>query len=259
MEINKILTRIGIDKSKDEIDINFENLKKLQEAYLLNVPYENLDFIFGNEFSVNIMRIYEKIIENNRGGICYESNTLFMYLLKSLGYKVHMIFAKVEDLTYIASAYPHLALLVKIDEKEYLVDVGNGQNVREPMALDNEEFISVSEHREYKLVSESKNYSLLFNHRHEGWQVRYTFNTDEVTVSDFKGVFSDENNYEQFSNHAPLLVTKALKSGRITLTDELMSYKDKDEKRVWNISLENRAEVLRDYFGIIVYDEKDKL
>jgi len=246
MEIDKILSRIGIDTQ--DIEINLENLKKLQESYILNVPYENLDFVLNRGFNVNIFKIYEKIVENNRGGICYESNTLFAYLLNTLGFNVKMIFAKVDDLTYIGKDYPHLTLIVTIDNKEYLVDVANGQNVREPMYIEDERFISIAEQIEYRISKQKDFYSLEFNHRHKGWTPRYHFKIEEKNVSDFEGVFKDEGNMEHFSNHAPLLVTQALKNGRVTLTDEQMTLKEDENKKSWNISLENRAEVLRDYF-----------
>ncbi len=50
MEIGKILKRIGIDDEPSSLNPNLENLKKLQESYILNVPYENLDFIFKKSF-----------------------------------------------------------------------------------------------------------------------------------------------------------------------------------------------------------------
>lgn len=250
MEIEKILNRIDIFEDKSSLEPNFENLKKLKEAYILNVPYENLDFALNRGFSANILKIYEKIVENNRGGICYESNTLFMYLLSTLGYKVKMIFAKVMDLTYIGVDYPHLALIVSLDEEDYLVDVANGQNVREPMPLHNEKFIAHSEDIEYKIEVLENEYALLFNNKKRGWYKRYTFTQETKRVSDFANVFEDEKNFEKFSNHAPLLVTKALANGRVTLTNDLISVKNDGDKRAWNISLENRAEVLRDYFDI---------
>ncbi|AXH10531.1 hypothetical protein CP960_12635 [Malaciobacter halophilus] len=252
MEIEKILKRIGIDDEPSSLKPSYENLKRLQEAYILSVPYENLDFIFKKEFSVNILKIYEKIVCNNRGGICYESNTLFVYLLKQLGYDAKMIFAKVMDLTYIGADYPHLALLATIGDKEYLVDVANGQNVRVPLALD-EDTIVESENVQYQIKPcANGEYALMFNHKTKGWQIRYQFCTKGKTVSDFETVFKDEDNYKQFSNHAPLLVTKALRDGRITLTDDMITYKKQNDKKVWGISLENRAEVLRDYFNIQV-------
>lgn len=248
MQIEKILNRIGVNNI---LEPTLENLSLLQEAYILNVPYENLDFVFKREFSVNILKIYEKIVENNRGGICYESNTLFMYLLKTLGFNSKMIFSKIMDITYIGADYPHLALLVEIDNKEYLVDVANGQNVRVPLPLEDENYIAISENIEYKIKKNNQEYYLMYNHKHKGWKIRYIFTKDEKRVADFSGVFENQNNYEQFSN-IPLLVTKALKDGRITLTDDMITYKKNKDKRVWGISLENRAEVLRDYFNLEV-------
>ena len=160
-----------------------------------------------------------------------------------------MIFAKVDDLTYIGYDYPHLALLVSINNTEYLVDVSNGQNVREPMPIEEESHISIAEHNEYKIVKNSKDYSLFVNHRHKGWIARYHFTKNIVKVSDFENIFEGAE-YHKFAEHAPLLVTLALENGRITLTDDTMIKKIGEDKRKWNISEENRAEVLRDHFNI---------
>lgn len=252
MEIEKILSRININKSIETFIPNLETLTLLQESYILNVPYENLDFALNRDFSVKIFDIYNKIVEGNRGGICYESNTLFMYLLDTLGFQVQMIFAKVDDLTYIGADYPHLALIVTIKDKKYLVDVSNGQNVRVPMNINDDKNIAISEGKEYRISMENGIYFLSVNHKLKGWKTRYNFDLEKITVKDFEHVFKNNKNYEQFSNHAPLLVTQALSDGRITLTDDMMSLKSGKERKFWNISLENRAEVLRDYFNIII-------
>jgi len=250
MEIEKILERINVDGSK-KYEPTLKTLQLLQKQYILNVPYENLDFVLNREFSVNIFDIYEKIVNDNRGGICYESNTLFIYLLQTLGFSAHLIFAKVEDLTYIGNDYPHLVILVNIDGIEYLVDVANGQNVREPMNIDNENFISKSENNEYKIKKTDENYELLVNHKQENWLPRYYFTKDEKKVSDFENMFT-KNKHQKSTNKVPLLVTLATKEGRITMMDDVMIVKEENDKRSWEISLENRAEVLRDYFNITI-------
>jgi arylamine N-acetyltransferase len=40
-------------------------------------------------------RIYEKIVIGGRGGFCYELNGLFRWLLRSLGFAVSMVSARV--------------------------------------------------------------------------------------------------------------------------------------------------------------------
>ena len=248
MQIANILERINLDSSKT-YKPTLETLQLLQKQYLLNIPYENLDFTLNREFSVNIFKIYEKIVHNNRGGICYESNTLFVYLLETLGFNIHMIFAKVEDLTYIGKDYPHLVILVHIDGVDYLVDVANGQNVREPMNIDNENFISKSEDDEYKIKNTGDEYTLLVKHKQKDWLPRYYFTKEQKKVSDFEDMFESDK-YHEFANKVPLLVTLATKNGRITMTDDIIIIKDGETRRSWNITKENRAEVLRDYFNI---------
>ena len=56
----------------------FETLKNLQKKHLYNIPFENLDIHYGNKIELNELLFYDKIVNNNRGGFCYELNGLFM-------------------------------------------------------------------------------------------------------------------------------------------------------------------------------------
>lgn len=82
LQIEKILERIALTPDIQNYKPTLETLKLLMKHYLLYVPYENLDFVLNKEFSANILNIYEKIVCNNRGGICYESNTLLLICSK---------------------------------------------------------------------------------------------------------------------------------------------------------------------------------
>ncbi|NQY93209.1 MAG: arylamine N-acetyltransferase [Campylobacteraceae bacterium] len=248
MKISKILERINLDSSKT-YEPTLQTLQLLQKQYMLNVPYENLDFVLNRGFSADLLKIYEKIVLNNRGGICYESHTLFIYLLKTLGFRVQMIFAKVEDLTYIGKDYPHLIILVNLHDIDYLVDVANGQSVREPMNIDDENFISIAENNEYKIKATRNEYILLVSHKQKDWVPRYYFTKEPKRVSDFADIF-EGNDYHKFANKAPLLVTLAKKNGRVTMQDDTITVKEGNNRRSWNISKENKAEILRDYFNI---------
>ncbi len=246
MKLSKILKRIDLDSSK-AYNVSLETLKLLQKKYILNVPYENLDFFFNREFSVDLPKVYEKIVLKNRGGICYESHTLFLYLLKKLGFTAHLIFAKVEDLTYIGKDYPHLIILVNLEGIDYLVDVANGQNVREPMNIDDQNFISYAENNAYKITTRANKYTLLAKYKQKNWLPRYYFTKEEKKVSDFKDIFKNQN---ESKNQVPLLVTLARKKGRITMQDNTMIIKEGNNRSSWNISKENTEEVLRKYFNI---------
>lgn len=250
IEIPKILERIKLDPTK-EYEPNLETLRLLMQHYILNVPYENLDLALKKEFSVKLEDIYSKIVCSSRGGICYESNTLFAYMLQQLGFDVIMILAKVADTTYIGFDYPHLALLVTLNDDEYLVDVANGQNVREPMPLHNDTFIAIAENNEYKIEHHEGVYTLLVNHRRKGWLPRYLFTKEPKYVSDFACVFEDVDD-EIFSQEEMMLVTQALEDGRVTLTHEMLCVKKEGEKTSWEVCKNNRKELLKEYFNIEV-------
>lgn len=81
---------------------------------------------------------YRKILRKNcrkkRGGFCYELNDLFYELLCKIGFHSKIISARVcgRDGKFGAE-YDHLAILTKIENIEYLVDVGFGDFSIKPL------------------------------------------------------------------------------------------------------------------------------
>ena len=86
--LKKYLERIGIE---GELYPDIETLKKLQKQHLINIPFENLDIIENKELKLDRYSLFTKIVEEKRGGICYELNGLFLMLLKEIGYDVKYI------------------------------------------------------------------------------------------------------------------------------------------------------------------------
>lgn len=131
MNIEKYLERINYTK-KNSIDV--ETLNGLQEAHLKSIPFENLDIHYDRKIELNIPSLFKKIIENKRGGLCYELNALFYQLLKEIGFDVKMISARVynnigdtENLTSYNPDYDHMAIIATLKQQEFLLDVGFGE------------------------------------------------------------------------------------------------------------------------------------
>ncbi|MBZ0171736.1 MAG: arylamine N-acetyltransferase, partial [Phycisphaerales bacterium] len=59
----------------------------LQQAFLLAVPFENLDIHIGRHIDFDTASVYRKIVTERRGGFCYECNGMFHDLLAALGYR----------------------------------------------------------------------------------------------------------------------------------------------------------------------------
>src|SRR3989339_915384 len=134
MDISKYLQRLKIENIAK---LDLSNLKLLHKNHLYNIPFENLDIHYNKKIILDFEFLENKILNNGRGGFCYELNGLFYKLLSELGYKVKMICAGVYNNEGIPGPdYDHMALIVKINDEEYLADVGFGDNFLEPLKFE---------------------------------------------------------------------------------------------------------------------------
>src|SRR5216684_3858804 len=113
-----------------------ETLRLLQVAHLQIVPFENLSIHSGEPIVLDDEALFEKIVRRRRGGFCYELNGLFAALLRTLGFDVTMLSARVANAEGIFGPdFDHMTLLVTLTER-WLVDVGFGDSFLEPLKLD---------------------------------------------------------------------------------------------------------------------------
>lgn len=111
-------------------------LTALIRAHLAAFPFENLDVQLGRPVSIDPEAIFDKLVTRRRGGWCFEQNGLFGRVLEALGYDVRRISAGVmRQAQGEASMGNHLALLVTLEDRPWLVDVGFGGILTAPLAL----------------------------------------------------------------------------------------------------------------------------
>lgn len=110
-------------------------LAGLQRAHVEAIPFENLDVQLGRPPTRDPDAIFAKLVTQRRGGWCYEMNGLFGAMLSEIGFAVTPIAAGV--MRQVRGDFvlgSHLCLLVTLD-REYLVDVGFGATLPEPMPI----------------------------------------------------------------------------------------------------------------------------
>jgi N-hydroxyarylamine O-acetyltransferase len=84
---------------------------------------------------MDIEASYDKIVRRRRGGWCYELNGVMGWALSEIGFEVMRISAGVMRVRAgDAQLGNHLCLLVRLDQP-YLVDVGFGGSLAEPLPL----------------------------------------------------------------------------------------------------------------------------
>ncbi|MFE7316799.1 arylamine N-acetyltransferase [Streptomyces sp. NPDC057555] len=115
-----------------------EALRALHLRHLRAVPFENLAIHLGEEIVLAEQPLLDKIVRARRGGFCYELNGAFAALLRTLGYEVELLAARVFGPEGIGIPYDHLALRVRTCTGSWLVDVGFGRHSHHPLRLDSE-------------------------------------------------------------------------------------------------------------------------
>jgi N-hydroxyarylamine O-acetyltransferase len=103
-------------------------LKALVAAHSLAISYESLDVLLGRPPKLDVDVLQDKMVRRRRGGYCFEQNMLFRAGLRSLGFDVTSLQARVVRGLPIDAPRPalHMVLRVDLPEGPYLADVGFG-------------------------------------------------------------------------------------------------------------------------------------
>lgn len=117
-----------------------DTLVGLQRQHVYSVPFENLELL-KPDFTPNLDRdhLFEKIVRQRRGGVCYELNTSFYNLLTALGFSACQISGRCRLDTPITG---HVFTLVHLAEGDYTADVGYGDNAVPPLRIGGDEVVS---------------------------------------------------------------------------------------------------------------------
>ncbi|WP_328329606.1 arylamine N-acetyltransferase [Kribbella sp. NBC_00382] len=133
MDTAAFLRRIGVAEHSAP---SIEGLSELHEAFVSTVPYESVQFQFGQGGSMDPEVVARRIIAREAGGYCFQLNGVLAHLLTSLGYDVTMHRGGVQTATRPAVVdASHMVLTVVLDDEPWLVDAGLGDGLLTPMPL----------------------------------------------------------------------------------------------------------------------------
>jgi N-hydroxyarylamine O-acetyltransferase len=250
MNVTEYLKRIGFT---EPIAATTGSLRALHRAHMLAVPFENLDIHLGRPIVIDEESFFDKVIHNRRGGFCYELNGLFAALLRTIGFDVTLLSARVIDKNgRPGPEYDHLTLLVKIEDSEpertWLADVGFGDSFLEPLDLG-----TTDEQRQcgatYRVTKDGDGCAMERLHNGE-WRTQYLFTLQPRPLSEF----SEMCVYHQSSPDSPFtrgrVCSRATLDGRITLSDSRLVITSGGERSERPLSEAQFSNVLKEYFDI---------
>lgn len=249
INLKNYFTRIGYTGSAD---VSAQTLINIHRAQAFSIPFENLDIHDLSNTTEHLIKLDEqslenKMVNNNRGGYCHETNELLALVLLQLGFKVDRLAARVlvEDNIPIG----HKLLLVTIGKEKYIADVGFGGNgLIEPIPLTiDTEFKQFSE--TFKLSKRNKSYILWFKVR-DTWNKLYSFTLNPYLAVDYEAF-----NYYVSHEASSIFVTNRIctlptKTGRIILNNMTLKIRAKGKNESLNLKPNEYLKTLNKYFGI---------
>lgn len=124
IDIAAYLDRIGL---VGPIEPTHVSLRALHEAHVGAIPFENVDVRLRRGVALDLASLEAKLVRRRRGGYCFEQNTLFAAVLRTLGFRVTTLEARVRP-PGADTPLPrtHMTLRVGVEGRDYLADVGFG-------------------------------------------------------------------------------------------------------------------------------------
>lgn len=221
MDVKAYFSRIGLE-IPETIVPDSQLLCKLQLAHCTAVPYENLDMMRGIPTSLEVDALYEKIVTNHRGGICFELNGSFGALLRELGYGVTDYAARYLRGETTLPMRRHRVLKVQATDGVWLCDVGIGEICpRKPIAL-LEGVVQEQFGELYKLEKDGFLGWVLMDYHKGTWRKFYSFTVEPQLLVDYIAPnFYCEKHPDSPFNKDEMFSLKTLE-GRITLDGHIL-------------------------------------
>lgn len=160
-------------------------LEALHLAHATHIPFENLDILLGRRIRLDLESLQAKLVTAERGGYCFEHNLLFSAVLQRLGFAVTPLAARVRHGTQRMLPRTHMLLLVEVDERRWVADVGfGGEGLLLPVPLGSGE-ASQQFLWTYRAVTQEGLW-VLQSWREDAWLDLYAFTLDPQHQIDYE-------------------------------------------------------------------------
>ncbi len=247
MDVPAYLARISYS---GPINPSAETLRELHLAHLYSVPFENLDISLGRKIICDEERFVYKIVQQRRGGFCYELNGAFAALLRELGFRVTLLSGRVAREDGSASPeFDHLALLIDLEEP-WLADIGFGDSFLEPLRLKTEIEQEQLSGR-FRIVPVGDVMIVQRQLAGQPWKSQYQFTLKPYRLEDFEARCQFQQTSPESHFTRQRVCTLRTPDGRITLSDLTLIRTVKNHREEQTLNSEEQWQgALVEYFGV---------
>lgn len=247
MELGLYLQRMGY---RGSLQPTLEALRSLHIQHLEALPFENLDVLGHRPIVLDEEAFFDKLVRGNRGGLRHELNGLFAALLRTLGFQVTYLSARVSAAGEWSTApeFDHLVLEVALEER-WLVDVGFGDSFDEPLPLVPGRWPTAG--RMFVLERRGEEWGLAREEPDGTCPWLYAFSRVPRRLEDFAERCQYHQSSPDSSLGRELLCTRKTPRGRVTLQGDRLILTEGGQRmeRVLGVT-EEREQLLLSHFGI---------
>jgi N-hydroxyarylamine O-acetyltransferase len=189
IDVDGYLARLGFDDERPGAGI--DTLRDLMARHLERVPFENAGVLRGEAIVLDPTALVARLVGRRRGGFCYQLNGAFAALLGELGYAVDLLAARFHSGEGMEPRFGHLAMRVRLDDVDWLVDVGGGYSFRQPLRIvvDEEQDDPAGRFRLVRAAvtapEEGDAIDVEWRHRDGSWRPHYRFESAARRLADF--------------------------------------------------------------------------
>lgn len=229
---------------------DYATLEALHLAHATHIPFENLDILLDRPILLDLGSLQSKLVDARRGGYCYEHNTLFASVLREIGFSVTPLAARVRHRQTTLLPRTHMCLWVRIDDADWIVDVGfGGEGLLLPVPMTEQptqQYLWT-----YRVIEESPGLRVLQSARDDTWTDLYAFSMEPQEHVDFEVANYYVSTHPRSIFVRTLTVQLPSPERRQILRDRelIVEMADSIETNVIN-SEEALLEVLREDFGL---------
>ena len=229
-----------------------ETLRRLHRAQVLHIPFEILDLFLGRPIQLDEASVVKKLVDERRGGYCYELNGLFLLVLRHLGFTVTPLAARVFH-DGAPAQKSHQLTLVEVEGERWLADVGFGGNgLLDPLPLALEREFH-QDFDTFRLLSDPKLGFIIQYRAEENWHGLHAFSLEEHYPADYRMMnhYNSTSPAALFTQH--IVCTRPTGETRFTLLDDELKARSQHETTITHLDSQKAyRDALQDVFGIVL-------
>jgi N-hydroxyarylamine O-acetyltransferase len=215
IDLNAYLRRIGY---AGPLAPDISTLRAITTAHVAAIPFENLDPLLGVAVSLELEAVERKLVQQARGGYCFEQNHLLAEALRTIGFNVGGLIARVlwmkpEDAVV---AQTHMLLRVELEGESWLADVGFGSMALSGALRLQPQLEQVTAHEPFRLMQEGVDWRMQALVRGE-WKTLYRFDLQPRPAIDYVVANHYTSTYPDSHFRHGLIAARTLPGRRIGL------------------------------------------